>query len=125
VLVQANRWWWLGWSWRVACAAYLVGLLTFLPFALLLIWWSALLFTPLVAVTLYMTRERSLATIGIPIVLAALYASIHLFYSGATRLGMPQSKVYLAVWLVGLLGPFLLFFLVSRHLASLQKTAAT
>lgn len=122
---QSRRWWWLGWSWKVACATYLVGFLTFLPFQMLIIWWSAILFTPLVVVTLRMTRSPRLAKFGIPVVVAALVGAVYLIYSGLSREGLPSSKIYSAVWLVGVLGPFVLFFLVSRHLAPLIKASST
>lgn len=118
----SRRWWWLGWSWRVACASYAVGLLTFLPYALVMIWWSALLFTPLVLVTLSMTRDRAIANFGIPVMAAALYASIHLLYTGVNQLGLPQSKVFLIVWLVGLLGPFAIFLVVTRRLGAISRS---
>ena len=117
----SKRWWWLGWSWRIACATYLVGFLTFLPYQIMIIWWSALLFTPLVAVTLYMTRAPRLAKAGIPVMIAALTAAGYLIYAGISRQGIPQSPIYNVVWLVGALGPFVLFFVVSRYLASVTK----
>ena len=122
---QSRRWWWLGWSWRIACATYLVGFLTFLPYQHLLIWWSALLFTPLVIVTWYMTRSSRLAKFGVPVVLAALIAGGYLLFTGFTQQGLPSSAMYNVVWLLGALGPFVLFFIVSRHLASLEKSSST
>ena len=119
---QSKRWWWLGWSWRIACATYLVGFLTFLPFQIILVWWSALLFTPLVAVTLYMTRAPRLAKAGIPVVIAAVVAAGYLLYAGVTRQGIPTSMLYNLVWIVGVLGPFVLFFLVTRHLSALTRS---
>ena len=121
---QSRRWWWLGWSWRIACATYLVGFLTFLPYQHLLIWWSALLFTPLVIVTLYMTRSSRLAKFGVPVVLAALIAGGYLLFTGFTQQGLPSSAIYNVVWLLGALGPFVLFFIVSRHLTSLGKSSS-
>lgn len=112
----SRRWWWLGWSWKIASATYLVGFLTFLPFQMLLVWWSALLYTPLVIVTLNMTRSLRLAKFGIPVVLAALIASGYLIYAGRSQQGLPTSTIFSAIWLVGVLGPFVLFFLVTRHL---------
>ena len=113
---QSKRFWWLGWAWRIACASYAVGFLTFLPYQMLMVWWSALLFTPLVLVTLRMTRSPLLARAGIPVTAAALGAAIHLLYSGMTQQGIPESALYNALWLIGVLGPFVLFFLVSREL---------
>jgi hypothetical protein len=119
-LDQTKRWWWLGWTWRIACASYAVGFLTFLPYQMIMIWWSALLFTPLVIATLHMTRSPQLARIAIPVVAAAISAAAYLLYSGMSRQGLPDSPIYGALWLVGVLGPFVLFFLVSRHLKSRQ-----
>lgn len=121
---QSKRWWWLGWTWRIACASYAVGFLTFLPYQMIMVWWSALLFTPLVVVTVCMTRSPRLARFGVPVVVAAVVAAGYLLYSGMTRQGLPTSPLYNAVWLVGVLGPFVLFFLVSRDLAALQKTSS-
>ena len=121
---QSRRLWWLGWAWRVTCATYAVAFLTFLPYQMIMIWWSAVLFTPLVAVTLYMTRAPRLAKVGIPVVVAALSAACYLLYSGLTRQGLPRSMPYNMVWLVGVLGPFVMFFLVTRHLAALRSALA-
>ncbi len=121
---QSKRWWWLGWSWRVACATYLVGFLFFLPYQLIMIFWSVFTFTPLVAATLYMTRAPQLAKFAVPVVLSALYAAGHLVYAGVNGQGVPRSTLYLAFWTIGALGPFALFFLVTRYLKGRQEGQA-
>jgi hypothetical protein len=98
------------------CATYLVGFLIFLPYQQILIFWSAIAFTPLVAVTLSMTRSEQVARFAVPVVLCALLAAAWLFYSGVNGQGIPRSTIYNVTWLVGALGPFVLFFIVSRHL---------
>jgi hypothetical protein len=119
--MMPNRLRWLMWSWRVACASYVVGLLTMLPYASLIVWWTTLLFTPLLVVTLLMTRSRPIAMAGIPVVAAALGASMYLWYSISTGNPVPRSIPYLVIWFVGILGPVALYPLVSRYVATANR----
>lgn len=119
--MSANRLRWLVWSWRVACASYVVGLLTLLPYASLIVWWTTLLFTPLLVVTLVMTRSRQIALAGVPVVIAAFGASMYLWYSLSTRNAVPRSPGYLVIWFIGILGPLALYPLVSRYVAKASR----
>src|SRR5688500_7209108 len=100
---------WLMWTWRIACASYLVGVLTMLPYASLFVWWTLLVFGPLLAVTLRMTRSKRVATLGIPVVASAALAAALLWYGVSSGKGVPQSAVYLVLWVTGGGGPIVLY----------------
>ena len=106
---------WLMWTWRIACASYLVGVLTMLPYASLFVWWTLLVFGPLLAVTLRMTRSKRVATLGIPVVASAALAAALLWYGVSSGKGVPQSAVYLVLWVTGVIGPIVLYPFVARE----------
>jgi apolipoprotein N-acyltransferase len=107
---------WLMWSWRVACASYVVGVLTMLPFASLIVWWTLLLFGPLVAVTWRMTRSRRVATLGGGALACAGVAAALLWYGVSSGSGVPKSPVYLVLWVTGVIGPIVLYPIVVREI---------
>lgn len=106
---------WLMWTWRIACASYLVGVLTMLPYASLFVWWTLLVFGPLLAVTLRMTRSKQLATLGIPVIACAALAAVLLWYGVRSGRGVPEFAVYLVLWITGVIGPIVLYPFVARE----------
>ena len=106
---------WLMWFWRVACASYVVGVVTMLSYSSLIVWWTLLLFGPLLTVTLRMTRSRRLATLGIPVVASAGLAAVLLWSSVSSGKGVPQSPLYLVLWVTGVVGPIVLYPIVARE----------
>ena len=122
--MKRSRLEWLMWAWRVACASYIVGVLTMLPFASLIVWWTLLLFGPLVAVTLRMTRSNRLARLGIPVVASAALAAALLWFSVSSGKGVPQSPIYLVLWVTGVIGPIVLYPFVAREVGRLITAGA-
>lgn len=122
--MNANRLRWLKWTWRVVGASYVAGVLTLSPYGSLIVVWAALLFTPLLIFTLIATRSRLIAYAGIPIVLAALVATVQLFTSLRATDGVPRSPVFMTIWVIATVGPIALYILVSRHLSKKIKTLA-
>ena len=112
---------WLLWTWRVVGASYAAGVLTLLPYGSVIVVWAAVLFTPLLIVTVVATRERLIAFVGIPVVLAAFLASFHLFTTLKATRQVPMSLSFMAVWVVATVGPIVLYVLVSRHLSKTIK----
>ena len=114
---------WLVWLWRVVGASYVAGVLSLSPYGSMIVVWAALLFTPLLVITLVATRSKLIAWVGIPVVLAALVACIQLFTSLQATKGVPRSPVFLILWSVATLGPILLYILVARHLSKTIKAS--
>ena len=115
---------WLQWFWRVAFASYVAGVLTMFQAGSIIVFWAALLFTPLLVVTLRRTRSSLIAWVGIPVVVATMVACVQLFLAlGATK-QIPQSPVYLAVWFIATLGPILIYVVVSRVLSKRLKAVS-
>ena len=112
---------WLVWTWRVVGASYVAGVLTLSPYGSLIVVWAALLFTPLLIMTLLTTRSRLIAYVGTPIILAALLATLQLFTSLRATNGIPRSPGFMTLWVVATLGPIALYILVSRHLSKAIK----
>jgi len=123
--MKRSRLEWLMWAWRVACASYVVGVLTMLPFASLIVWWTLLLFGPLLTVTLRMTHSDRLAKLGIPVVASAALAAALLWYSVSSGKGVPQSPVYLVLWVTGVIGPIILYPFVAREVGRLITSGGT
>jgi hypothetical protein len=86
--------------------------------------WAALLFTPLLIVTLVATRSKLIAYAGIPVVVAALIATFQLFTSLQSTKEVPRSLAYMTLWTVATLGPVVLYILVTRHLSKEIKALA-
>ena len=122
--MKRSRLEWLVWVWRVSCASYVVGVVTLLPYWSLIVWWTALLFAPLLAVTLVMTRSRRLAMAGIPVVASAMLGAGLLWYGVATGRGVPESAVYLVFWFTGVIGPVALYPLVAREVGRIKMIDA-
>ena len=101
---------WIRWAWRVAGATYIAGALTLLVGSSVIVFWTSLLFTPLLAWTLFLTRSKVVAAVGIPVVGAALLSSGLLLNSLS-----PQSILFQGLWFVAVLGPFILYPVVSRY----------
>ena len=76
---------WLVWIWRVVGASYVAGVLSLSPYGATIVVWAALLFTPLLIVTLVATRSKLIAWVGIPIVLAALIVGAAMLMQVQTR----------------------------------------
>ena len=112
---------WLVWTWRVIGATYVAGVFTLSPYGSLMVVWAALLFTPLLIITLVATRSRLIAYVGIPVVLAAFIASFQLFTSMRATTGVPGSAAFITLWVVATLGPIALYILVTRHLSRTIK----
>ena len=108
---------WLVWTWRVVGASYVAGVLTLSPYGALIVVWAALLFTPLLIVTLITTRSKLIAYVGIPVVLAALVATLQLF----TSLRATTGPAFMTLWVIATVGPIALYILVSRHLSKTIK----
>ena len=123
--MKRSRLEWLMWTWRVACASYVVGVITMLPFASIIVVWTLLLFGPLLAVTLRMTRSQRLARLGIPVVASAALAAALLWYSVSSGHGVPQSPVYLVLWVTGVVGPIVLYPFVAREVGRILRQDAT
>ena len=113
--MKRSRLEWLMWGWRVACASYVVGVLTMLSYSSLIVWWTLLLFGPLLTVTLRMTRSKRLAALGIPAVASAALAAALLWNSVSSGKGVPQSAAYLVLWVTGVIGPIVLYPIVARE----------
>ena len=107
---------WLMWTWRIACASYVVGVLTLLPYGSIIVWWTLILFVPLLAVTLRMTRSNRLAKIGIPVLAAEALAAGTLSCDIAKGKRLMESPVYLMLWFTGVIGPIVLYPIVAREL---------
>jgi hypothetical protein len=112
---------WLMWTWRVVGATYVAGFLTLFTSGALIVFWTALLFTPLLVVTLAATRSRLLAWVGIPVIGAALFAAVHLILVLAPNGQTEFSFLFNVVWLTASLGPFVLYPIVTRHLSNRIK----
>ena len=119
--MNVSRLRWLVWVWRIVGASYVAGVLTLSPYGSLIVVWAALLFTPLLIVTVVATRSRLIAYAGTPVVLAAVLASFQLFTSLQATKGVPRSPVFMTVWVVATLGPIALYILVTRHLSRTIK----
>jgi apolipoprotein N-acyltransferase len=120
--MKRSRLEWLMWAWRVACASYVVGVVTMLSYSSLIVWWTLILFGPLLTVTLRMTRSKRLATLGIPVVAAGALAAALLWYSVSSGKGVPQSAVYLVLWITGVIGPIVLYPIVAREVGRISMT---
>ena len=123
-MMTASRLRWIRWAWRVAGATYIAGALTLLVGSSVIVFWTSLLFTPLLAWTLVLTRSKVLAAVGIPVVGAALLSSALLLNSLATSRQVPQSMLFQGLWFVAVLGPVTLYPVVSRYVTvELQRSA--
>ena len=117
---------WIRWAWRVAGATYIAGALTLLVGSSVIVFWTSLLFTPLLAWTLFLTRSRVLAAVGIPVVGAALLSSVQLMNSLVTSQQVPRSILFQGLWFVAVLGPLILYPVVSRYVkVELQRVAVS
>ena len=114
---------WLMWTWRIVGASYVAGFLTLLPVGAVVVFWTALLFTPLVIVTLSATRSKVVAWVGIPVVAAALFASLQLIFALREN-RVPSTPAFQAIWFAASLGPFVLYPIVTRHLSNRIKAVA-
>ena len=115
---------WILWAWRVANATYIAGALTLLTGSSVIVFWTLLLFTPLLVVTLLQTRSKLIAAVGIPLIGAALLSAVHLWNSIAISRQVPPSTLFQVIWFAGVLGPFILYVVVSRYVAAeLQRLA--
>ena len=112
---------WLQWFWRVAFASYVAGVLTMFHAGSIIVFWAAMLFTPLLVVTLRRTRSNAIAWVGIPVVAATMLACVQLFLALRETKEIPQSPVYLAIWFIATLGPILIYIVVSRDLSRRLK----
>jgi len=115
---------WLMWTWRVVGASYVAGFLTLLPVGAVIVFWTALLFTPLLIVTLIATRAKLVAWVGIPVVAAALIASLQLIFA-LREDGVPRTLAFQVIWFAASLGPFVLYPIATRHLSKQIKAAAS
>ena len=115
---------WLMWTWRIACASYVVGVLTLLPYGSIIVWWTLILFVPLLAVTLRMTRSNRLAKFGVAVLAAAALAAGILSYDVARGKGLMASPVYLVLWITGVIGPIVLYPFVVREIGRIIKSNA-
>jgi hypothetical protein len=115
---------WLMWSWRIACASYVVGVLTLLPYGSIIVWWTLILFVPLLAVTLRMTRSNRLARIGVPVLAAAALAAVILSYDVARGKALMESPVYLVLWFTGVIGPIVMYPIVVREIGRIIRSNA-
>jgi len=115
---------WLMWTWRVVGASYVAGFLTLLPVGAVIVFWTALLFTPLLIVTLIATRAKLVAWVGIPVVAAALIASLQLIFA-LREDGVPRTLAFQVVWFAASLGPFVLYPIVTRHLSNRIRAASS
>ena len=114
---------WLVWSWRVAGASYLACVLTMFQAGSVIVFWAALLFTPMLIVTLLWTRSRLIAWVGIPVVAAALLACFQLLFALRETRQIPQSPIYLVLWFIATIGPIVLYIIVTRHLSKTLKAS--
>ena len=115
---------WLMWWWRIIGATYVAGVLTLLPYGAMIVIWTALLFTPLLVVTLATTRSKLLAYVGIPVVATALIAALHLILELRATRQVPRSPLFTAVWFTATIGPIVLYPLATRHLSKLLRSAS-
>ena len=115
---------WVLWAWKVACASYVAGALPLITGSSLVVFWTALLFTPLLAWTLAVTRSKSIAMIGIPLIGSAVLAAAYLFYAFGANRSVPQSPAFQALFFVAVFGPFALYFVVRRHVRGLIRSEA-
>lgn len=122
--MNATRLRWVLWSWRVACASYVAGALPLTPGGSLIVFWTALLFTPLLAWTLAVTRSRAIAMFGIPLVGSAVLAASYLFFVFSTDRPMPRSLIFQVLFFVAVFGPFALYFVVRRYVAGAMRIEA-
>ena len=117
---------WIRWAWRVAGATYIAGALTLLVGSSVIVFWTSLLFTPLLAWTLFLTRSKILAAVGIPVIGAALLSSAQLLNSLASNRQVPQSILFQGLWFVAVLGPLILYPVIGRYVtAELKRVAGT
>jgi hypothetical protein len=123
--MNATRLRWVHWAWKVACASYVAGALPLITGSSLIVFWTALLFTPLLAWTLAVTRSRAIAMIGIPLIGSAVLAAGYLFFAFSTNRSVPQAPAFQALFFVAVFGPFALYFIVRRHVAGLIRSAAS
>lgn len=122
--MKRSRLEWLVWTWRVACASYVVGVITMLPFASIIVVWTLMLFGPLLAVTWRMTHSKRLAKLGFPVVGSAALAAGLLWYSVSSGRGVPQDPVYLVLWFTGVIGPIVLYPFVDREVGRIIRHGA-
>lgn len=115
---------WIRWAWRVAFASYLGGAVTLLPGSSLIVFWSALLFTPLVIATYVVTRSKRLAAVCGVVIGAALLSCVQLWLVLSRRSQVPQDLLSQGLWLIGVFGPFVLYFVVSRYLKAESQRLA-
>lgn len=115
---------WIRWAWRVAFASYLGGVVTLLPGSSLIVFWSALLFTPLVVATLVVTRSKRLTVVCGVVIGAALLSCAQLWLALSRSGRVPQDLFSQALWLIGVFGPFVLYFVVSRYLKAESQRLA-
>lgn len=115
--MTASRLRWIRWAWRVATATYAAGAITLLPGASLIVFWTALLFTPLLVVTLAQTRSKQLAVAGIPLVGAAIVAAILLGASLSDSQQVPTSVLFQTIWFAGIIAPLILYPIISRFVS--------
>jgi|KBSSwiStaDraftv2_1062776.scaffolds.fasta_scaffold147079_3 hypothetical protein len=108
---------WLRWAWKVAFATYVAGALTLATGSSLIVFWTVLLFTPLITWTLVATRSRRLAAMTLPVLGSAVLAAAYLGYGLQTRRGVPSSTIFQVTWLIGVFGPLVLYWFVSRELS--------
>lgn len=113
---------WIRWAWRVAFASYLGGAVTLLPGSSLIVFWSVLLFTPLVVATLVVTRSTRLAAVCGVVIGAALLSCAQLWLVLSRSGRVPQDLLSQTLWLIGVFGPFVLYFIVSRHLTNVLRS---
>lgn len=98
--------------------------MTLLPGSSLIVFWSALLFTPLVVATLVVTRSRQLAAACGVVVGAALLSCVQLWLALSRSGRVPQDVFSQGLWLIGVFGPFVLYFVVSRYLKAESQRLA-
>jgi hypothetical protein len=122
--MNAKRLRWILWAWKVACASYVAGALPLITGSSLIVIWTALLFTPLLAWTLSITRSREIAMIGIPLVGSAVLAAGYLFYAFSADRSVSLSPAFQALLFVAVFGPFVLYFVVRRHVRGLIRSEA-
>jgi hypothetical protein len=110
------------WSWRVATATYAGGAITLLSGSSLIVFWTVILFTPLLIATLLITKSRLIAAVGSPLIGASIIAAV-LFWRSAPQ-GAPQSTLYFVTSFTGIVAPLILYVVVSRYLRRQLKAVA-
>ena len=115
---------WIRWAWRVAFASYLGGAVTLLPGSSLIVFWSAILFMPLVIATVLLTRSKSLAAACGVVVGSALLSCAQLLHVFNRKGQVPQDLLSQGLWLIGVFGPLVLYLVVSRYLKAESQRLA-